>query len=48
MAAVTICRDFGSQKKKSVTPSTLSSSIYEAVVGPDAMVLVVVVVVVNI
>ena len=39
MPVVTICSDFGSQKKKSVTPSTFSPSIYQAVMGPDAMII---------
>ena len=34
MAAVTICSDFGAQKKKSVTVSTVSPSICQA--GIDA------------
>ena len=40
MAAVTICSDFGAQKIKSVTVSTVSSSISHEVMGPDAMILV--------
>ena len=40
MAAVTICSDFGAQKNKSATDSTVSSSIYQEVMGPDAMILV--------
>ena len=39
MAAVTICSNFGAQKK-SVTVSTVSPSICHEVMGPDAMVLV--------
>ena len=37
MAAVTICSDFGAQKKKS---ATVSPSISHEVMGPDAMILV--------
>ena len=40
MAAVTICSDFGAQKIKSVTLSTVSPSISHEVMGPDAMILV--------
>ena len=40
MAAVTICNDFGGQKIKSVTVSTVSPSICHEVMGPDAMILV--------
>ena len=40
MAAVTICSDFGAQKIKSDTVSTVSPSISHEVMGPDAMVLV--------
>ena len=40
MAAVTICSDFGAQKIKSVTVSTVSPSISHEVMGPDAMILV--------
>ena len=40
MAAVTICSDFGAQKIKSVTFSTVSPSICHEVMGPDAMILV--------
>ena len=40
MAAVTICSDFGVQKKKSVTVSIVSPSIYHEVMGPDAMIIV--------
>ena len=40
MAAVTICSDFGAQKIKSDTVSTVSSSICHEVMGPDAMILV--------
>ena len=41
MAAVTICSDFGAKKKrkKSVTISTVSPSICQEVMGPDAMIL---------
>ena len=40
MAAITICSDFGAQKIKSATVSTVSPSICHEVMGPDAMVLV--------
>ena len=40
MAAVTICSDFGAQKNKSDTVSTVSPSISHEVVGPDAMIFV--------
>ena len=40
MAAVTICSDFGAQKIKSDTISTVSPSISYEVMGPNAMVLV--------
>ena len=40
MAAVTICSDFGAQKLKLATVSTVSPSIYHEVMGPDAMILV--------
>ena len=40
MAAVTICGDFGAQKIKSDTASTVSPSICYEVMGPDAMILV--------
>ena len=40
MAAVTICSDFGAQKIKSDTVSTVSASICHEVMGPDAMILV--------
>ena len=40
MAAVTICSDFGAQKIKSDTVSTVSPSISHEVIGPDAMILV--------
>ena len=40
MAAVTICSDFGAQKIKSDTVSTISPSICHEVMGPDAMILV--------
>ena len=39
MAAVTICSDFGDQKVKSVTVSTVSPSICHEVMGLDAMIL---------
>ena len=35
MAAVTICSDFGAQKIKSETVSTVSPSISHEVMGPD-------------
>ena len=35
MAAVTSCSDFGAQKIKSDTVSTVSSSISHKVVGPE-------------
>ena len=37
MAAVTICSDFGAQKRKSVTVSVVSPSICHEVMGPDTM-----------
>ena len=40
MAAVSVRNDLESKKRKSVTVSTFSPSIYHAVVGPEAMVLV--------
>ena len=40
MAAITICSDFGAQKFKSATVSTVSPSICHEVMGPDAMILV--------
>ena len=40
MAAVTICSDFGAQKIKSDTVSTVSPSISREVMGPDAMIFV--------
>ena len=40
MAAVTICSDFGAQKIKSATLSTVYPSISHEVIGPDAMILV--------
>ena len=40
MAAVTICSDFGAQKIKSDTVSTVSPSICHEVMGLDAMILV--------
>ena len=39
MAAITICSDFGAQKIKSATVSTVSPSICYEVMGPDAMIL---------
>ena len=35
MAAITICRDFGAQKRKSDTVSTVSPSISHEVMGPS-------------
>ena len=43
MAAVTICSDFGAPKIKSDTVATVSPSISHEVMGPDAMILVIVV-----
>ena len=41
MATVSICSDFGAQKKiKSDTVSTVSPSISHEVMGPDAMIFV--------
>ena len=40
MAAVTICSDFGAQKIKSDTVSTVCPSISHEVMGPDAMIFV--------
>ena len=40
MAAVTICSDFGAQKIKSDTVSTVPSFISHEVMGPDAMILI--------
>ena len=40
MAAITICSDFGAQKIKSATVSTVSPSIFYEVMGPDAVILV--------
>ena len=42
MAAVTVCSDFGAQKKKtkSDTVSTVSPAISHEVMGPDAMIFV--------
>ena len=40
MAAVNICSDFGAQKIKSVTVSTVSPSISHEVMGLDAMIFV--------
>ena len=40
MAAITICSDFGAQKIKSVTVSTVSPSICHEVMGRDVMILV--------
>ena len=38
MAAITLCSDFGAQKIKSDTVSTVSPSISHEVMGPDAMI----------
>ena len=40
MAAVSICSDFGAQKIKSATVSTVSQSICHEMMGLDAMILV--------
>ena len=40
MAAVTICSDFGAQKRKSDTVSIVSPSISHEVMGLDAMIFV--------
>ena len=40
MAAVTICSDFGAQKIKFDTVSTVSPSISHEMMGPDAMIFV--------
>ena len=40
MAAITICSDFGAQKIKSHTVSTVSPSTSYEVMGPDAMIFV--------
>ena len=40
MAAVTVHSDFGAQKRKLVTASTFSPSIYHELMGLDAMILV--------
>ena len=40
MAAITICSDFGAQKIKSATVSTVSPFISHEVMRPDAMILV--------
>ena len=40
MASVTVCSDFGAQKIKSDTVSTVSPSISHEEMGPDAMILV--------
>ena len=40
MAAATMCSDFGAQKIKSDTVSTVSPSISHEVMGPDAMIFV--------
>ena len=40
MAAIIIYSDFGAQKIKSATVSTVSPSVCHQVLGPDAMILV--------
>ena len=40
MAAVTICSDVGAQENKSVTFSIVFQTIFHEVMGPDAMILV--------
>ena len=40
MAAIMICSDLEAQKMKSVTVSTVSTSICHEVIGPEAMILV--------
>ena len=40
MVAITICSDFEAPKIKSATVSTVSPSIYNEVMGLDAMILV--------
>ena len=40
MATITICSDFGAQKIKSITVSTVSPSICHEVMGPDSMIFV--------
>ena len=40
MAAVTTCSDFGAQKAESVTVSTVSPTICQEVMEPDALILV--------
>ena len=40
MAPITICSDFGAQKIKSDTVSTVSPSVSHEVMGPDAMIFV--------
>ena len=40
MAAVTVCSDFGAQEEKMCHYFYLSPSIFQAVMGPDAMILV--------
>ena len=40
MGAVTIYSDFGAPKIKSATVSTVSPSICQEMIGPDAMILV--------
>ena len=39
MAAVTICSDFGAQKLKSATVSSVPPSVCHEVMGPNAMIL---------
>ena len=40
MATITICSDFGAQKRNYVTVSIVSPSIYHEVMGLEAMILV--------
>ena len=40
-ATLTNCNDFGDQGNKSPTVATLSPSIYHEVMGPDAIILVI-------
>ena len=48
MVAVTICSDFGAQKIKPATVSTVFPPICHEVMGPDAMILVNIVTIINI
>ena len=40
MAAVTVCRDFGAKKIKSLTVSIVSLSVFHEVIELDAVILV--------